>query len=77
MQDATTPLDPMYRQAGDVDFGIDAPWRLAADRPHVPLLFFVPSIGRPSRYATFHETLAVRRGAVNSTSSRARRANRS
>lgn len=74
VQDPSAPLDPLYRQAGDIDFGVDAPWRLAADRPNVPLLVFVPSIGRPSRYATFHETLAVRRGAVNSTSSRTRAA---
>lgn len=74
VQDPSAPLDPMYRQAGDIDFGVDAPWRLAADRPNVPLLVFVPSIGRPSRYATFHETLAVRRGAVNPTSSRTRAA---
>ncbi|MBX3469138.1 MAG: S8 family serine peptidase [Planctomycetes bacterium] len=74
LQDPSLPLDPMYRQAGDVDFGCDAPWRLAADRGHLPFLVFVPSIGRPSRYATFHETLAIRRGAVNSTTSRARTA---
>lgn len=64
LQDPALPVDPMYRQAGDVDFGVDAPWRLAGDRGHLPLLVFVPSIGRPSRYATFHETLALRRGLV-------------
>ena len=64
LQDPSLPLSPHYRQAGDIDFAIDAPWRVAADRDHVPLLVFVPSIGRPSRYATFHETLAMRRGVV-------------
>ena len=64
LQDPTLPLSPNYRQAGDVDIAIDAPWRLAHDRAYLPLLVFVPSIGRPSRYATFHETLAMRRGVV-------------
>ncbi|MCW8141896.1 MAG: hypothetical protein KIT58_23565, partial [Planctomycetota bacterium] len=64
VQDPGLPLDPLYRQAGDIDFAIDAPWRVAGDRPHVPLLVFVPSIGRPSRYTTFYEGLALRRGAT-------------
>ena len=64
LQDPTLPSDPMYRQDADIDFGLDAPWRLAGDKSYVPLLFFTPSIGRPSRYDTFHETLAMRRGVV-------------
>ncbi|MCO5169983.1 MAG: S8 family serine peptidase [Planctomycetes bacterium] len=67
VQDPSLPLDPLYRQAGDIDFAIDAPWRVAGDRPHVPVLVFVPSIGRPSRYTTFHEGLAMRRGASRPT----------
>jgi hypothetical protein len=64
LQDTSLPLDPQYRQVGDVDIAVDVPWRLAGDRTHAPFLLFVPSIGRPSRYSTFHETLALRRGVV-------------
>lgn len=74
LTDPSLPLETSYRQEGDIDFGVDIPWRVAADRPSVPLLIFVPSIGRPSRYATFSETLAMRRGAVRPTDSRTRAA---
>ncbi|MHC4393659.1 MAG: S8 family serine peptidase, partial [Planctomycetota bacterium] len=52
-------VKPQYQQAGDMDWVVDAPWRITAGRTYVPLLVFLPEKGDPDP-ATYVEVERMR-----------------